>query len=57
MSRPSYLHLREFEENKGHWHDAGVERTCKMLEKIGYKIIEPDIGLLPRDPMIYFIKP
>ena len=57
ISRPDYMNTDEFEENKGHWYDAGTERTCEMLEKIGYKIIEPDIGLLPRDPMIHFIKP
>jgi len=56
-TRPPFLNLGVFDEGQGHWHDAGVERTCEMLEKIGYKIVESDIGLLPRDPMIHFIKP
>jgi len=57
LARPTYMDLDVFEEGQGHWHDAGVDRTCEMLEKIGYKIVEPDIGLIARDPMIHFIKP
>ena len=57
-TRPPFLTLDVFnEDSQGHWHDAGTERTCEMLEKVGYKIIEQDIGIIARDPMIYFVKP
>ncbi len=57
IARPQFMKVNEFAENQGQWYDAGTERVCAMLEKIGYKIVEPDINLLPRDPMIHFIKP
>jgi hypothetical protein len=38
------------------WHDAGVERTCQMLTDVGYKVIDPDVGTMLRDPVIYFKK-
>ena len=58
ITRPSYfLNLDEFGDNQGHWVDAGAERTCEMLEKAGYKVLDFDMGLLPRDPIIHFIKP
>lgn len=56
--RKSYaLSLDDFEEGQGSWHDAGTDRTCEMLEKIGYKVLDEDMGIFPRDPMIHFIKP
>jgi hypothetical protein len=39
------------------WYHAGIERTCTMLEKSGYQIIDPDVGTLNRDPIIHFVKP
>ncbi|MDR2531910.1 MAG: class I SAM-dependent methyltransferase [Oscillospiraceae bacterium] len=42
--------------SSGRWYNAGVLRTCAMLEKIGYKIIEPDVEVNMRDPIIHFIK-
>jgi hypothetical protein len=41
----------------GRWYDAGVERTCSLLERVGYKIIDPDVGVNHRDPVIHFFKP
>jgi len=52
-------HLNKEEDNlprPGRWYHAGCERTCAMLEKYGYKIIDPDIGVNHRDPIIHFIK-
>lgn len=58
IARPThFLTLDVFNEGQGHWHDAGTERTCEMLEEIGYKVISSDVGTLPRDPIIHFIKP
>jgi hypothetical protein len=41
----------------GRWYDAGINRTCAMLESVGYKILDPDVGTNPRDPIIHFRKP
>jgi hypothetical protein len=40
----------------GRWYHAGIERTCMMLEELGYEIIDPDIGAVYRDPIIHFLK-
>lgn len=45
------------EHRPGRWYDAGIERTCAMLRKIGYQIVDPDVGVSFRDPIIHFIKP
>jgi Methyltransferase domain len=55
---PDFMKKDDFAESQqGHWHDAGAERTCEMLESKGYKIIERDVGTVPRDPVIHFMKP
>jgi hypothetical protein len=41
----------------GRWYNAGTERTCAMLEKHGFKVVDKDVGTLPRDPIIHFVKP
>lgn len=41
----------------GRWFNAGLERTCAMLEEVGYKVIDPDVGSVHRDPIIHFVKP
>ncbi len=38
------------------WHYGGIERTCNFLESIGWEVLEPDIGLIHRDPIVYFRK-
>jgi hypothetical protein len=43
-------------EKPGSWYHAGIERTCSMLEEIGYQIVDPDVGTCLRDPIIHFIK-
>ncbi len=41
----------------GRWYNAGIERTCSMLEEAGYQIVDPDVGTCLRDPIIHFVKP
>lgn len=51
------LNITEDEEPKpGRWYNAGLERTCKMLEEKGYTIIDPDMGVDYRNPVIHFAK-
>ena len=40
----------------GRWYHAGIERTCAMLQKVGYQILDPDVGTCLRDPIIHFYK-
>ncbi|MFH0909272.1 MAG: class I SAM-dependent methyltransferase [bacterium] len=40
----------------GRWFDAGIERTCEMLEKTGYRIVDADTGVNVRDPVIHFVR-
>lgn len=40
----------------GRWYDAGVERTCRMLEQCGYRVVDPDLQISHRDPIIHFTR-
>jgi hypothetical protein len=40
----------------GRWYNAGKEKTCSMLERVGYQILDPDVGVSLRDPVIHFVK-
>ena len=52
--------LRDLDEDHtprpGRWYHAGVSETCEMLEATGYTIIEEDVGVIHRDPIIHFMK-
>jgi phospholipid N-methyltransferase len=39
------------------WYHWGVEQACKTLTNAGFAIIEPDVQVCPRDPVIHFKKP
>jgi hypothetical protein len=41
---------------EGRWYHSGVDRTCTMLESLGYTVIDPDVGTNHRDPIIHFVK-
>lgn len=41
----------------GRWYHAGVDRTCEFLESVGWKVLNRDVGLCPRDPIVHFKKP
>jgi hypothetical protein len=38
------------------WYDAGTDRTVEMLERLGYSIVEADVGIDPRSPIIHFVR-
>jgi hypothetical protein len=58
--RNSQLKIRTEDSNKlpspGRWYDAGLERTCLMLENLGYIVLDSDVGTCLRDPIIHFQK-
>ncbi len=61
MSREKVLPREPDEDDNpkqgGRWYHAGIERTCAMLESVGYRILDPDVGTCLRDPIIHFVKP
>jgi hypothetical protein len=40
----------------GRWFDAGASRTAAMLEDLGYRVIDVDVGSCLRDPILHFQK-
>jgi hypothetical protein len=34
-----------------------MDRACAMLESVGFEIVERDVEVIPRDPIIHFRKP
>lgn len=44
------------EPKSGRWYHAGIERTCSMLQEVGYQVVDSDVGTCLRDPIIHFIK-
>jgi hypothetical protein len=40
----------------GRWYHAGTERTCELLQKLSYRVINPDMGVNHRDPVIHFTR-
>ncbi len=45
------------EPSPGRWYHAGTDRTCRMLEDAGYQVLDRDMGVNHRDPVIHFRKP
>jgi len=41
----------------GRWFNSGIDKACSMLEETGFKVVEPDVGSVHRDPIIHFVKP
>ena len=41
----------------GRWFNMGTDRACQVLEDLGMVIIERDMEINVRDPLIHFMKP
>jgi phospholipid N-methyltransferase len=41
----------------GRWYDLGTATAVEMLRAIGFTVIDPDVGVNHRDPIIHFEKP
>jgi hypothetical protein len=51
------LDINETQEPRsGRWYHAGIEKTCELLMKNGYTVIDEDMMLDFRSPIIHFIK-
>lgn len=52
------LSLSEDDEPRpGRWYNLGTDRAVAMLQHAGFKIVDPDVGVNHRDPIIHFEKP
>jgi hypothetical protein len=40
----------------GRWYNAGIERTCAMLQDLGYRVLDSDMGVSHRDPLIHCVR-
>jgi hypothetical protein len=40
----------------GRWYNNDLERVVRLLDNIGYDVIENDMGFVPRDPIVHFMK-
>lgn len=56
-----YPKLKTLEESgeaaPGRWYNLGVKEACRMLQQYGYEIVDPDMDVNYRDPVIHFRKP
>lgn len=55
----NYHYHNKNEDNSirpGRWYHAGIDRTCKLLENLSYEIIEKDVRVNHRDPIVHFTK-
>nr|WP_255550924.1 class I SAM-dependent methyltransferase [Granulicella sp. dw_53] len=39
------------------WYHWGIDRACEALTREGFKIVERDMEIVSRDPVIHFVKP
>lgn len=60
---PSMNNLTKLNKNEdnssiypGRWYHHGIENTCEMLENLGYKVLDPDMQVNHRDPVVHFTK-
>lgn len=44
-------------QEQGGWCHAGIPETKAWLTELGWDVVDPDIGVVPRDPIVHFRKP
>jgi len=58
--KPHSFHKLSLNEDNtprpGRWYNAGTARTCEMLESLGYRVVNQDMQVNHRDPVIHFVK-
>ena len=51
------LFPRTYKENViGCFYQHGIDNTCNMLQEVGYTIVNKDVNVMIRDPLIHFKK-
>lgn len=41
----------------GRWYHLGTDVAVAMLQNAGFRVVDPDVGINPRDPIVHFEKP
>jgi SAM-dependent methyltransferase len=44
-------------KSAGRWYHWGLDRACEVIEREGFTIVERDMEIVARDPVIHFRKP
>ena len=39
------------------WYHWGIDKACEAITRAGFKIIEQDMEIVARDPVVHFAKP
>lgn len=55
-----FLPMTETEDDvphPGRWYHLGTENAVEMLRQIGFRVIDSDVGVNHRDPIVHFEKP
>jgi hypothetical protein len=47
----------DMEPSPGRWYHTGTDRMAALLRDLGYVVVQPDVGLVPRDAIVHFRKP
>jgi phospholipid N-methyltransferase len=45
------------ERAQGAWFHAGIDETCRFVQSVGWEVVNRDIGLCVRDPLILLRRP
>jgi hypothetical protein len=45
------------QRDQGAWFHAGTDETCRFARSVGWEIVNPDVGLCVRDPLILLRRP
>jgi phospholipid N-methyltransferase len=45
------------ERTQGAWFHAGIEDTCRFVTSVGWEVLNPDLGLCVRDPLLLLRRP
>lgn len=61
LSRPDNLkhkvQSKRMHPDRITWHNLSTQDACSMLEAAGYEVIDPDMEINHRDPVIHFVRP
>jgi hypothetical protein len=45
------------QREQGAWFHAGTDETCRFVRSVGWEVVNPDVGLCVRDPLILLRRP
>lgn len=45
------------DSTQGAWFHGGIDETCRFARSVGWEVMDPDIGLCVRDPLVLLRRP